>query len=114
MFKGILLIKGEIFKPDISGIICLIDRFENLIIVELTDVELMSAGVSRRMKRANKIDIVGDLANHIPFGDLLMVDVKQHVDMRTADRADNFECVVEAGCVAMLRVSPKFAEKEII
>ena len=92
--KGGNVYGAAAFKCEVSVVACVLDSLENVEVVDFAGTGLVSEGVVSDMEVTDKVDILGDIADEIALGDLLMVNIEKHADCGTVHLADYIESFI--------------------
>src|SRR6516162_8010488 len=65
-----------------------IDRFEDVAVVDCTGTRLVASGNITDVKMPDAVDVGPDTLDQIPLHDLDVIDIKQQLDVRAADTID--------------------------
>lgn len=91
-----IILKRPILESDVSVERAFLDGLKNVRVVNFAVLQLVSARITGGVEVADFVDIGGNIFNEVSFADLLMIDVKDHLDVRALDFVDDLECLVAA------------------
>lgn len=77
--------------------------------MDLASLQFVSSGISCRVEMPNSIDVVYDVLDQLTLADLLMIDVENHLHLRTRDFIDDLKRFVTAHEV-VARMIDQFVE----
>lgn len=91
-----IVLERPILESDVSVERALPDGLKNVRVVNFAVLQLVPARITGGVEVADFVDIGGDILDEMSFADLLMIDVKDHLDVRALDFVDDLECLVAA------------------
>ena len=81
--------EGTVFQAYGAGVAGFFDGGEYNVVVVFAKLQLVSAGVTCGVEVGDTIEVVCDIGDDVALHDLLVVDVKNHFDLRVIDLADD-------------------------
>ena len=86
-FKGSAALKRE---PTV--IACVLDCLEDVLVVEFTCAGLISSRVVCDVEVPYHVDVLGDIADNITLGNLLMIDIEEELAVLAVDSLELSYC----------------------